>query len=98
MNNIDDWLKKPEAELNKTAVCMWNDEEMFNGFVEEGTRGSFIAVKPNMAYYRKKLPRTTPQFFSVVFKVAEGNQVMVDNMAVIKKAVDFSALRSMLGK
>lgn len=98
MTKIDDWLKKPAAELDKPAICMWNDEESFTGFVEEGTKGSFIAVRPNMAYYRKKLPRSTPQFFSVVYKVAEGIPVYVDNIAAAQKAIDFTMLRNMLGK
>ncbi len=97
MNSISDWLKKPSAELEKPAICLWNDEEMFNGFVEENTKGSFIAVKPNPAYY-KKLPRYVPQFFSVVFKVAEASDVQVSNMTAIQNAVDFSKLKNMLGK
>jgi hypothetical protein len=98
MNNINDWLNKNETELSKPAVCMWNDEEQFNGFVEEGTRGSFVAIRPNMSYYRKKLPRSAPQFFSVVFKFSEGTPVQAENMRQIQKAVDLSALQNMLGK
>jgi hypothetical protein len=98
MKSIDDWLKKPEAELSKPAICMWNDEENFNGFVEEGTKGSFFAIKPNMTYYRKRLARSTPQFFYVVYKVAGSSDVEVSNMNAIMKAVDFNILRSMLGK
>jgi uncharacterized protein YozE (UPF0346 family) len=98
MNKINDWLAKSDAELSVPAICMWNDEERFNGFVAEGTNGSFIAVRPNMAYYKKKFPRSTPQFFSVVFKVAESSEVEVSNMNDIRKAVDFTVLRNMLGK
>lgn len=98
MTNIENWLKKPEAELSKPAICMWNDEERFNGFVEENTRGSFIAVRPNIAYYRKKLARSVPHFFYVVYKVAESSDVEVSNMNEIRKAVDFNTLRNMLGK
>ena len=98
MNNINEELKKPEAELNKPAICPWNDEQRFTGFVEEGTRGSFIAVKPNPAYYRKKLPKSSPQFFTVVYKIAHGDPVFEENIAAIKKAVDFATLKNMLGK
>ncbi|WP_276503579.1 hypothetical protein [Terrimonas pollutisoli] len=98
MSNINEELKKPEAELIKPAICPWNDEQRFTGFVEEGTRGSFIAVKPNPAYYRKKLPKSSPQFFSVVYKIAHGDPVFEENIAAIKKAVDFAALKNMLGK
>lgn len=98
MKNITEHLKKPEAELSKPAICMWNDEERFEKFVEEGTNGSFIAVKPNLAYYRKNLPKSSPQFFTVVYKISHGDPVFEENIANIKKAIDFANLKSMLGK
>ncbi len=98
LNNIAGYLKKPETELIQPAVCMWNDEERFEKFVEEGTKGSFIAVKPNPAYFRKNLPKSSPQFFSVVYKIAHGDPVFEENIASIKKAVDFAKLKNMLGK
>lgn len=97
-DNISKELTKPENELSQPAICMWNEEERFEGFVEEGTRGSFIAVKPNMEYYQKNLPLSSPQFFTVVYKLSQGNPVFEANISAIKEAVDFAALRSMLGK
>lgn len=98
LKNIIEYLKQPESELSKPAICLWNDEEKFEKFVEEGSRGSFIAVKPNLAYYRKNLQQSSPQFFSVVYKIAHGDPVFEENIANIKKAIDFSKLKSMLGK
>ncbi len=98
MKNINEQLLKPEGELSQPAICMWNDEEQFTGFVDEGTKGSFIAVKPNLEYYDKKLPRSTPQFFTVVYTLAHGNQIYEENISAIQKAVDFSLLKNMLGK
>jgi len=98
MNNINDHLKKPENELNKPAICMWNDEERFEGFVEEGTSGSFYAIKPNPDYYHKNLPKSAPQFFAIVYKVVHGDPVYDENVSNIKKAVDFDVLKNMLGK
>jgi len=98
LSNINEYLKKTENELNLPAVCMWNDEERFDKFVEEDTNGSFIAIKPNLQYYHKKLPKSSPQFFSVIFKIAHGDPVFEENISNIKKAVDFAALRNMLGK
>ena len=98
MRNIDEYLKKPADSLNKIAICMWNEEERFEKFVPEGTYGSFIAIKPDLAYYHKKLPLSTPQFFSVVYKISHGDPVFEENIANIQKAVDFAALRNMLGK
>lgn len=98
LQKINDYLTKPEAELSVPAVCMWNDEERFNGFVEEGTKGSFIAIKPNLNYYRKKMPKSAPQFFSIVYKISHGDPVFEDNMMRIQKAIDFNFYRGMLGK
>jgi hypothetical protein len=98
IKNINEQLKKGEAELSMPAICPWNDEQRFTGFVPEGTLGSFIAIKPNLDYYRKKLPKSSPQFFSVVYKVSKGDAVFEDNIAGIKKAIDFTALKNMLGK
>lgn len=98
IKNIDEYLKKTEAELNEPAICMWNEEERFEKFVEEGSRGSFIAVKPNLEYYKKNQPKSSPQFFSVVYKISAGDDVFKVNMEAIKKAVDFTSLRNMLGK
>jgi hypothetical protein len=97
-DRISEYLSRSESELSQDAICMWNDEERFEGFVEEGTRGSFIAVKPNLSYFRKKLPMSSPQFFTVVYKIAQGDPVFDANIAAIKEAVDFAKLRSMLGK
>ncbi len=98
MKNINDWLKKPESELSKPAICMWNDEERFDGFVEAETHGAFYAIKPNIAYFRKGLGKTIPQLWTVTYSTASSNPVSVANMAGIKKMVDFNVLREMLGK
>lgn len=97
LTNINDYLSKPENELMQPAICMWNEEERFEKFVDEQTKGSFIAVKTNPAYFRK-LPKSAPQFFSVVYKISKGDPVFSENMEGIKKAVDFATLRNMLGK
>jgi hypothetical protein len=97
LKNVMDFLDRPESELSETAICPWNQEERFDGFVEEGTRGSFIAVKPNLGYYHKKLPMSTPQFFSVVYTISHGDPVFEENMSAIQKAVDFGTLKKMLG-
>lgn len=98
ISNINEFLKNSESELNKPAICMWNEEERFEKFVDEGTRGSFFAVKPNLAYYHKKLPKSAPQFISVVYTLSTGDPVFEENISNIKKAIDFSALKKMLGQ
>jgi hypothetical protein len=98
VNNINQQLNKSDAELNTPAICPWNDEQRFTGFVAEGTPGSFIAVKPNPDYYRRQLPKSSPQFFSVVYKISKGDPVFEENYNAIRKAIDFNSLKNMLGK
>ena len=98
IDNISEYLSKSDSELSQPAICMWNDEERFNGFVEEGTKGSFIAVKPNLEYYSKKLPKSSPQFFTVVYTLTQNDPVFEENIAAIKEVVDFAKLKNMLGK
>lgn len=98
INNVDNYLKKSEAELGKIAIYNPQEEERFKGFMNEGDKYSLIAVKPNPAYYNKKLPMSSPQFFSVEYKVSDVSPVYTDNMEAIMKAVDFAKLKSMLGK
>ena len=98
MNNIDNELKQKDEILNKPAICPWNDEQRFTGFVTEGKPGSFIAVKPNLNYYRKNLPKSAVQFFTVVYKISSGDEVFEENITAIKKAIDFETLKNMLGK
>jgi len=98
IKNVNEYLKKSEAELSQPAICMWNDEERFEKFTAEGTKGSFIAIKPNLDYYHKKLPKSSPQFLTAVYTISKGDKVFEENIANIKKAVDFAALKNMLGK
>ena len=99
IDRIDQYLTSSSAtELNEPACCMWNQEERFENFVPEGTQGSFIAVKPNLSYYHKNLPLSSPQFFSVSFKYAKEEPVFVKNIEALKKAIDFNELHKMLGK
>lgn len=98
LNAITAYLGKPTAELNKIAVYKGQEEQRFTGFAEEGSLGALIAIKPNPAYYRKNLPKSTPQYFSVVFRVSNLSPIYTDNMNALRKAVDFSVLKGMLGK
>ncbi len=98
IKNINEYLKKPESELNQPAICAWNEEHRFEKFVPEGTANSFFAVKPNLAYYRKKLPMSAPQFFSVVYRISHGDPVFEENIGNIQKALDLTTLKGMLGK
>ena len=100
VSRVNEGLRQSEAELSLPAIVNRADEERFTGFLKEGTRGAFYAIRHNSAYYRKGLPRSAAQFFTVVYSVYEGDQVPVyqRNIEAVKKTLDLAALRSMLGK
>lgn len=91
-------MKKPEQELTQTAICNWNDEERFSGFVKEGVRGAFYPVVPDLRYYKKGLPKSAPQFISVKYKYSIGDPVFDKNLLAIRNVLTFDYLRSLLVK
>jgi hypothetical protein len=98
VNRVEEHLRKSESELSQPAVVNRTDEERFTGFLREGERGAYFAIKHNPAYYRKGLPKSTAHFFTVVYSVYEGDKipVYVDNINAVRKAVDFNVLKQML--
>ena len=98
LNRINDHLKKSETELGRPAIINRGDEEMFTGFLEEGARGAYYAIRHNPAYYRKGLPKSAAQFYTVVYSVYEGDPVYPYNIDAVKKVLDLNLMRSMLGK
>jgi hypothetical protein len=98
VNRVNEHLRKSEADLNRPAIINRNDEERFTGFREEGTPGAYYAVRHDPAYYRKGVPRSAAQFFTVVYSVYEGDPVYLANIESVKKALDLNLLRGMLGK
>ena len=57
-----------------------------------------VLINPNPAYFNKNLPRSSPQFFSVYIIGNPKDPIASKVMTDIIKAVDFAALKNMLGK
>jgi hypothetical protein len=98
LQRVNEYLGHDAGDLAQPAYVRINDEERFNGFLDEAEGRGYYPVVPNMAYYRKKLPASTPQFFSVVYKISKGDPVFESNIANLQKAIDFENLRRLLGK
>lgn len=98
LNRVNDHLNKSEAELNRPAIINRSEEELFTGFLEEGGRGAYYAIRHDPAYYRKGAPKSAAQFFTVVYSVYEGDPVYPNNIEAVKKALDLNFLKGMLGK
>ena len=100
VKRVDEYLKKSDTELNKPAIINRMEEERFTGFLEEGALGAYYAIRHNPAYYRKGLPKSAAQFYTVVYSTWEGDAIPVypDNIAAVKKVLDLNMLKGMLGK
>jgi hypothetical protein len=84
------------ADLQQIAIVPAQGD--FAGFLTEGERFAVILVKENPDYYNPKLSKGIPQLFSIVFDVDDQRPVLAQAYADVMKALDFAALKNMLGK
>lgn len=98
LDRVNQALKKNEVELSRPAIVNRTEEELFTGFLEEGARGAYYAIRHNPAYYRKGAAKTTPQFFTIVYSVYEADPVYPLNINAVKRTLDLNLLKGMLGK
>jgi hypothetical protein len=86
-----------DKELSEPAIILGQDEyDTFTGFVTDAK--GICLVKPNPEYFNKNLPKTSPQFFVVFYRWVENDPVYKNAMAEIKKSINYSTLKNMLGK
>ncbi|MEO6681733.1 MAG: hypothetical protein ABIN48_02820 [Ginsengibacter sp.] len=95
---VEAHLKKPEKELQQTAIINWNHE--FDGFINEGDVGAVILVKENPDYFNKKLSKAVPQIIFVSLSRYDGSKKenYVSVYHEIIKRLDLQKLQGMLGK
>lgn len=98
LDKVNEQQKQPDKDLSQPAVCNWNDEESFTGFLKEGERFAFYPVVPDLSYYKKGLPKSAAQFISVKYKYSVGNAVFEKNIQGLKQALSVAYLRSLLAK
>ncbi len=73
------------------------DGTAFSGFRTLTTGGNLL-IEPNLEYFDRRLPRSSPQFFGVFLNVNERTPVYRAAGAAVRHAIDFEALRALLGK
>jgi hypothetical protein len=100
VKRVDEYLRKSDAELSQPAIVSRAEEERFTGFVADGSRGSTYLLRHNPKYYRKGLPKSAAQFFTVRYGVFEGEPLRVyqNNIEAVKKTLDLKSLRPLLGQ
>ena len=96
---IETQLKMPAAELEQQAIVKVDPHTSLNYlFTNDDDSFGQILIKPNPAYFNKKLARSTPQFFMVYVTADDKEPIAAKFKANIIKAVDFTLLKNMLGK
>jgi hypothetical protein len=98
-NKVETLLEMPEAELSQPAIVKIDPNDYLSYlFTDDDDPMGQILIKPNPGYFNKKLPKSSPQFFWVYIRANHKDPIAAKFMADIIKAVDFAALRNMLGK
>lgn len=86
-----------EKELSEPAIIKSSGgDSPIDNFVPEGTEYSNILVKPNLAYYNTKLPRSAPQVISITLTVSHGDPVFEHIYEHITKAININKFKAML--
>jgi len=94
---VDNILKTDKA-LNEPAIIDNNKSYFeFEGFVEASHIYARYAIKPNLAYFNPKLPKSSPQFMVLYYNI-EADPVFKAAREEFFKALDFANLKAMLGK
>lgn len=98
-DKIETQLKMPGDELNKQAIVKIDPNDHLSYlFTDENDPFGKILIKPNPVYFNKSLPKSSPQFFWVYVSGNHEEPIAKKFISDIVKAVDFTALKGMLGK
>lgn len=96
---IEAQLKLAPGELSQPAIVKQDPADHLSYlFTNDDDPLGKVLIKPNPGYFDKKLPRSSPQFFSVYIIGDPKEPIASKAMTDIVKAVDFVALKNMLGK
>ncbi|RFS14975.1 hypothetical protein [Emticicia sp. C21] len=92
-------LKMSASELSQQAIVKQDPNTvMTHLFTNADDPFAKILIKSNPDYFDKKLPRNSPQFFSIALKGNDKDLILGNGMKELEKALDFDALKNMLGK
>ena len=98
-DKIEMQLKMPAAELNQQAIVKIDPHGNHSAYLFTDDSDPFgqVLIKPNPAYF-KKLPKSSPQFFWIYLRGSRQDPIASKFMTDIIKAIDFAALKNMIGK
>lgn len=95
---IEALLKMPPNELSQGAIVKTDPHDPLSYlFTDDNDPFGRVLIKPNPGYF-KKLPKSSPQFFWIFMKGDPKDPIAAKAMIDIMNAVDFTKLKTMLGK
>jgi len=98
-DKIETQLKMPADELNKQAIVKSDPNDHLSYlFTDDNDPFGKVLIKPNPGYFNKKLPKSSPQFFWIYLTGNHKEPIAAKFMTDIINAVDFTLLKSMLGR
>jgi hypothetical protein len=100
-DKIETQLKMSPEELNQKAIVRLDPNANLAAsylFTDDKDPLCEILIKPNPGYFNTKLPRSSPQFIWVNVIWNHNEPIASKFREDIMKAVDFEALKNMLGK
>jgi hypothetical protein len=99
LDKIETQLKLPPEELNQPSIVKEDPNDHLSYlFTTDDDPSGRVLIQPNPGYFNKKLARSSPQFFTVRINGDHQYNITGKAMADVMKAVDFTELKSMLGK
>jgi hypothetical protein len=98
-SKVESRLKMSSSELGEPAIVKKDPNDPLSYlFTDDGDPNGQVLIKPNPAYFNKKLSRSSPQFISVTLVGNGKDPIAARAMTDIMTAVDFSLLKNMLAK
>lgn len=96
---IEKQLQLPAGDLNLPAIVKADPHDYLSYLFTTGDDPfGKVLIKPNPAYFNKKLPKSSPQFFWVYVRGDDKDPIAAKFMTAVVNAVDFTVLKNMLGK
>ncbi len=97
--SIETMLKMAPSELEQPAIVKQDPNDYLSYlFTTDDDPFGRVLIQPNPGYFTKKLPRSTPQFITIQVIGDMNNKISAKSIADVVKAIDFAALKNMLGK
>ena len=96
---IETLLKMAPSDLEQPAIVKQDPHDYLSYlFTADDDPFGRVLIQPNPGYFNKKLPRSAAHFITVQVICDTNNKLTSKAISDVVKAVDFAALKNMVGK